>query len=867
MSLKVCLPGCIFSLLTVISNAQTLNYTLSSDSMVNYHASLKRVYKTIRTDNKPKIDGLLDDICWQNEGIWDGNFVQQQPNQAKTPSQRTEIKILYDDDNIYIAIKCHDNEPGGIKALLGRRDNWSSGDIAGVAFDTYHDQQTAFEFNVTAAGQKVDVAHLGAYQWDVNWDAVWDGKAQVGDSLWTIEISVPFSQLRFSDEAEQVWGMHVWRLISRLGEEDQWKLIPIDAPAMVYLFGEIQGIKDIPKKHHFEIMPYAAIKYIPDNKGNKLLGFGVDGKAALSSNFMLDYTFFPDFGQVEADPSELNLTSYEVFYNEKRPFFLEGNVIMEYDIGSDMLFYSRRIGHAPSLTPELTGTQTMTAPSSTDIINALKVTGKSKKGFSLGVINSITQQEYAEITEGSSDSKYAIEPFTNYFIARVRQDLNQGNSFIGGMFTSAIRNLNADQFKDNLPSSSFTGGLDILHHWKNRKYVIDAKSYFSNISGSRQAISRLQQSSIHLYQRTDAPHLSIDTTATKLSGWGGDISGGKQSGKFRMIGGLSWRSPGLDLNDVGYLREADIITQSLTLRYLVNEPKGIINNYSVSFEQRHDWSFGGENIFDKLEGAGQVRFKNLWQLSVDLLHCFNKIDTRQLRGGPSLRIDAHSHAGLMITTDQLKRFYAGLGMDKMWSYNNTSRSTDYRFNFQIKFSNRFTVTSNTYYEILTDNNQFISSSTLEITGRVDRKTLYTVFRAEYFITPELSLQFYGSPYSSIGKFSKIYKVEDSHARDPEDRYTELVYSGSDDDYQYYQDPETSTLYGIDYPDFSFQEFRSNFVLRWEYKPGSTFYFVWTHNRTIHQSEYDPPVLDSFRNLGEASGTHAFMVKLNYWFSL
>jgi hypothetical protein len=857
--------GAIFPSLV---KAQSLDYKLSQDSLVNLHASNKRVYNTVRTANRPKIDGLLNDLCWENDGEWAGDFIQQQPNQAAAPTQQTEIKVLYDDGNLYIAIRCHDKSPEGIRALLGRRDDYTIGDITGVAFDTYHDRQTAFEFNLTAAGQKIDLQHLGAFLWDTNWNAVWDGKVHLSDSLWTVEMQVPFSQVRFSDEKEQVWGMHVWRYISRLGEEDQWKLIPIDAPAMVYIFGELQGIKDIPKQHHFEVMPYAGLRYVSQNKGKNLLGLGLDGKAALSSNFTLDYTVFPDFGQVEADPSVLNLTTYEVFFQERRPFFLEGNAILEYNIGSDILFYSRRIGHAPSLAPSLTSTQTMTLPSATDIISAMKVTGKSKKGFSLGIVNGLTQREQAEVKDAGTTTKYAAEPLSNYFIARAKQDFNQGNTVVGGMFTSVLRKLDAAQFKGNLPSDAYTGGFDLLHNWKNRKFFVDVKTFFSDLSGSKQAITQLQQSPIHLYQRTDASHLSVDENATHLSGWGGEISGGKQSGKFRATGNLSWRSEGLDLNEVGYLREADIITQRLILKYFVNEPKGILRSYLLTLEQRHDWNFGGENLFDLLENTGQIKFKNLWTLNTTLSHAFSKLDTRQLRGGPALRIDPHTLAGFLLTTDATKTLSGGAGLEKLWYDNSIGGALSYQVELQLNLGNRFTIASNTYFQKLTDNNQFVPASSLNIAGKLDRKTLYTTLRAEFFVTPELSLQYYGSPYASIGKFSKIYKVADSQAKDPSDRYSELVYQSSGPEHQYYRENDPAqTIWAISHPDFSFREFRSNFVLRWEYKPGSIFFFVWSHNRSSFENQYNSSVLKSIGDIGDAPGNNALTVKCSYWFSL
>jgi hypothetical protein len=642
--LKLC---CLLFILSETAVGQEYSYTLSTDSLVNFHASNKRIYTTQRIVNRPRIDGKLDDSCWRNEGYWDGNFIQQQPHQGRPPSQNTEVKILYDDDNLYVALRCYDNEPEKISPILGRRDDFTSGDIAGIALDTYFDKSTAFEFNVTAAGQKVDLVHLGAYEWDTNWDAVWEGKAHIEDSLWTIEMRIPLSQLRYSDKEEQVWGMHVWRWIDRFDEEDQWKLIPIDAPAMVYIFGELHGIKNIKRKRHVEIMPFVAARHFTGGLKSERLGYGIDGKIGLTSNFTLDFTVLPDFGQVEADPSELNLTSYEVFYDEKRPFFLEGNSILDFSAGSDMLFYSRRIGHAPSQYPSLSEGETALVPTGTTILNALKLTGKNKNGLSVGVVNSMTGNEFAEITGGESDRREKVEPFTNYFVGRVKQDINKGNTIIGGMVTSTLRSIK-DNHLEFLPEKSWVGGFDFQHNWLNRKYFVDLKTFYTNISGSEEAISVLQRANRHMFHRVDATHLEFDPTLTTLDGWGGQLRGGKQSGKFRATGTLSWRSPGVDLNDLGYLRDADIIIQRLNLRYQVNQPKGIIRNYYITLEERNDWTFGGENINTNLNLHGYAKFSNLWSLHIDAVRNFGKIDTRQLRGGPSLRIDPFTIAEVFL---------------------------------------------------------------------------------------------------------------------------------------------------------------------------------------------------------------------------
>ncbi len=847
--------------------AQDLNYTLSDDSLVNKSASIKRIYYAARTDLKPKIDGKLDDECWQQTGTWDGGFIQQQPHQAAPPSQQTEIKILYDDKYLYFAIICHDNEPEKMSPILGRRDE-NKGDMAGIALDSYNDKQTAFEFNLTAAGQKVDLMHMGEYGWDFEWNAVWDGKTSIGDSAWFAEMRVPFTQIRFSNEEEHIWGMHIWRWIHRFQEESQWKLIPVDAPAMVYIFGELRGIKDIPYKRNFEVMPYVKGKYITDSQNNENFGGGVDGKIGITSDFTLDYTVNPDFGQVEADPSILNLTSYEVFYDEKRPFFLEGKSILEYNADQDMLYYSRRIGHSPGYRPETEDNESLSIPDNTSIINALKLTGKNKKGLSLGIVNSMTAKETATISAETNKTEVAVEPFTNYFIGRLKQDWNKGNTTLGGIATTTLRNIKDEQL-EFLADKSFVGGVDFEHNWLNRKYFINSKSFYSKIDGSEAAVSRLQRSSQHLYQREDANHLEYNPALNSLQGWGGEVTGGKRSGKLRITGNFDWRSPGVDLNDVGYMRQADYIREETHLIYIVNKPHGIFLKYHLGFDQRRNWSFGREKLMDIFNTELKFTFKNYWLLRVDVDRTFNEIDTRQLRGGPSLRIEGNTSAGYIFQTNSSKNFIFGTLMDFTKYDDKITWKNRYDVSLFWFINNNITVSSYTGYTNEINNSQYVKQKTVDnkkeyVVGKIARETLYTTLRFEYFITPEFSLQYYGSPYASIGKYDSFRKVNLSTSKDLNERYSPLFDNGgklNDENGNELLDLETEN------PDFNFQEFRSNFVLRWEYKTGSTFYFVWTNISSGYENQYNSSITKSFKNISNVNAQNALMVKFSYWFSL
>jgi len=847
--------------------AQTFeNYSLSKDTTVNRLAGINRIYQATRTDKRPKVDGKLNDACWET-GSWSGEFVQQLPNQGQKPSQDTEIKILYDDNNIYVGIKCYDSGPGSIRPILTRRDeSVGNGDVVGIAFDSYHDNQTAYEFNVGASGQKVDLVHLASGESDYNWDAVWDGQAQVYDSIWTVEMQIPFSQIHFAPGQSQLWGMHIWRWIDRLQEESQWKLIPVDAPSMVYLFGDLKGIDGVKPKPNYEFLPYLSTRYSPntDQQNKMTYGVGLNGKVGLNSGFTLDYAFNPDFGQVESDPAVLNLTTYEVYNEEKRPFFLEGNTILDYSIGEDMLYYSRRIGHAPSDSPDLEENQTMSVADNTSILSALKLTGKTKDGLSVGVVQSLTAKENATIYTGDSISKQAVEPFSSFMVGRVKQDFNSGNTVFGGMVTSTIRSINDDQLKF-LSNSAMSGGLDFQHNWKNRKYFVDYKGFFSDIRGDKDAISRLQLSPVHFYQRVDADYLEYDPEKTSLTGHGGFLSGGKRSGRFRAVGALNWRSPGLDLNDLGYIKQADYIQENAKFTYKVSKPVGVLRSYYTEFTQDHFWSYGGENTLDRLNLHGFVQFNNLWLIHVNMRHNFNVYDTRELRGGPKLYKDATTDLDFYVQSNSVKDFWAGVRPRMTVSSDKITKSYGVPMYLKWQVSNQFSITTTTSFDHTIDNHEYILH-TQYLVGTIDRNTISSTLRFEYFLSPEFSLQYYGNPYASIGKYENFREVADASNRSLNERYGSLTQTNLPDD-QYLLKSENGTEYTINNPDFNYQEFSSNLVGRWEFRPGSTLYLVWTNTRSAYSDHMDQNIWKSFGSIWNVEPQNVFMVKFSYWFSL
>lgn len=435
----------------------------------------KKTYQTVYTKSAPEIDGLMNDSCW-NMVEWKGDFIQTQPYENKPPSQQTAFKILYDDNNLYVFIRAYDTEPEKISRRISRRDNFD-GDMVEINIDSYYDQQTAFSFSAMASGAKGDEAVTqNGNNWDDSWNPIWYLKTSIDDKGWCAEMKIPFSQLRFGKKANHIWGIQLMRHIFRLEERSRWQFIPKGSPGIVHLFGELHGISNIEPKKQIELMPYtvARTERFEKEEGNPFrdgkkssLSAGLDGKAAVTNDLTLDFTINPDFGQVEADPSEVNLTAFETYFSERRPFFVEGkniyqfqpsNSIVIHNMGADNLFYSRRIGRYPHNFPDLADNEYADVPEATTILGAMKLSGKTKKGLSIGILESVTANEKALIDNAGIRRKESVEPLTNYFVGRLQQDFNKGETVLGGIVTAVNREI-PNPALNYLPKAAYTGAL------------------------------------------------------------------------------------------------------------------------------------------------------------------------------------------------------------------------------------------------------------------------------------------------------------------------------------------------------------------------------------------------------------------------
>jgi hypothetical protein len=842
------------------------------------------VYTTTRlVTEKPVIDGKLNDVCW-TKGNWAGNFRQWIPNEGAKPTYPTYINIQYDDRNLYVAIRCHDGEPKKILRQAGVRDEFA-GDLTGVNFDSYHDYRTGFEFTVSAWGQKIDLVLFNPDNWDLNWNPVWKVKTGLEDSAWVAEYEIPLSQLRYSGKDEQVWGLHVWRWISRLQEESDWEIQSKTGPGVLFNFGELHGIKGLKKSRRLEIMPYTLgdLKTMKKEPGSPFTSkgriwggnAGLDAKIGISSNFTVDLTVNPDFGQVESDPSVINLTAFETFYEEKRPFFLEGLTIFDYKFDNQSLFYSRRIGHAPSLSVAPNDNLFVSSPDKTSILSAIKLSGTTSNGLSVGLIQSVTANEFAHLSDKDGNrSTTKVEPLTSYTVARIQKGYNAGNTVIGGIITSTNRVIDNESL-ESLSTNAYTGGLDLLHHWKDKEYYVDARLIGSYINGSKEAITSLMQSSARYYQRPGALYLNYDTSATHMGGWGGKLMIGKGSkGFWKYSTGATWLSPGLELNDLGYMNSADQVTQDNLVSYQITQPVKIFLTYSLNLEEFNTWNFNGQYLGSGAHLSFLSSFKNQWGFSASLIYQTKTLDTKILRGGYDM-IVPYTVTGLgTLSTDPSKKITASMGYSYEYRGNNSIKNYQILPGISYRPINNLKVGITANYMSNNDQLQYVATNievpgNRYILGTIDQKTLGLTFRVDLNLTPEFSIQYYGSPFVSRGSYSQLKFVTSPKAKQYNDRfelYQEPVLANGS--YQLSDNLNGSTVdYTIADPDFNFHQFRSNLVAKWEYRLGSFIYLVWSSEKTGNTSLSHASLSDSYKQLRSIFPNNVFLIKLNYWFTL
>jgi len=842
----------------------------------------------------PTINGILEDEAW-NLVEWGSDYIEWQPDENTPPSYQTQFKILYDSKNLYIGVRCFDDEPDKIVKRLSRRDGFD-GDWVEFNIDSYFDKRTAFSFTITAAGVKGDefISNNGN-NWDASWNPIWYAKTNIDAKGWTAELRIPLSQLKFGNAEEQVWGLQSTRRFFRNEERSLWQRKPVDQPGWVSEFGELHGLKNIEPQKQLEIQPYTVAKTetyeaeegnpFRDGSENNITA-GLDAKIGITNDLTLDLTVNPDFGQVDADPSAIALDGFQIFFQERRPFFVENKNIFDFSVsqseagntfGSDNIFYSRRIGRSPQGYPDTSDDEFVDQPDNTPIIGAAKFSGKTKDGWAIGVLESVTAQRTATIINDEGGTrKEMVEPLTNYFVGRLQKDFNERNSYIGGIFTATNREQIPEQL-NFLHDAAYTGGLDFKHQWANRDWYVGGNINMSHVRGSEEAITNTQESITHLFGRVGADHVAVDTTRTSLTGTGGNMQIGKVgNGHWKFESGATWRSPELELNDIGFQRQADDIRHYTWIGYQTLKPDSTFRRVGINYNHWTAWDFQGNHNYLQFNTNSWQNWKNNYQSNIGFNIAPIEYSNFALRGGPRLRQSPWVSFWNNISTDYRKKLRFSFYHQGRKALDNSIKNYYMEGGFVYQPINALRVSVFPSLDINHDKLQFIDNfddvngSPRYLNGKIDQRTLSMSVRLNYTINPNLTIQYWGQPFISRGRYSEFKHITDPVAKVFEDRfvqYTSEQTSLTDGTYAIDEDLDGVTDFSFDNPDFSFVQFRSNLVIRWEYIPGSEIFLVWSQD----VSRSGDPTAGLLPGLGDnifgQKPQNIFLLKATYRFVL
>lgn len=836
----------------------------------------------------PEIDGVLDDPAWQSAPVFSG-FVQRDPNEGEPATEPTEFRVVYTNDDLFVGVRAFDSQADEIAALLTRRDEWSPSDEVALAIDSYHDRRTAFRFAVNAAGVKRDAFLFDDNNEDDRWDAVWDVATRIDAEGWTAEFRIPFSQLRFSKADTHTFGFNMMRRVNRLNEEQFWRLLPKSASGVVSLFGDLTGIEGIVPPRRLEILPYTVASEQrqsgeqgnPFNTGSdRQATIGADVKYGLTSALTLTATVNPDFGQVEADPAVVNLSAFESFFPERRPFFNEGLDIFQFGIGDgdgdgaqEGLFYTRRIGRTPQGEADDRGGYAEELDQTT-IVAAAKISGKTRDGWTIGLTGALTDQESAAVIDSVGQSfTDVVEPRSGYLVGRLAKDFRGGQTVIGLFGTTVQRSLPEEL--DFLHSSAYTGGLDWRHRFRDDTYSFRGRIVGSYVEGSPEAIEETQQSSARYYQRPDADYLDFDPTRTSLSGSAIALSFGKHGGgSWRWSTGFDRRSPGLEVNDIGFQREADRTLQYLWVNRRWLQPGKVFRRFNLNFNQWSVWTTG----WDRRNLGGNVNANftllNYWAGWFGMTRNLGGLNVTELRGGPAINSPSSINGWAGFQSDERKPLRA-----EVWSWGFMQDETDSwgggvgtglawrpATNVDLQASPEINWNRDEWQYVDTGE---VNGNDEYIFGDLHQTTVSMTFRGNLTFSPTLSLQLYAQPFLSSGRYERYRRVTDPRAEPfwaQFETFDDDQITVTDDELSIDVDRDGAGDVDLDVPDFTVLSFRSNVVLRWEYSLGSTLFLVWQHGRnedtTDGRFRFGAGIGDLFR----ADAENVFLVKVNYWIS-
>ena len=849
----------------------------------------KHALATRVSDGAIRVDGTLDERIWRTApAVTD--FLQAEPDEGTEPTDRMEVRFAYDDSALYVGARMFSTEP--VEAPLSRRDDGGQAESLQIELDTYHDRRTAYMFGVTAAGVRLDHYHPRDEQnnRDQEYDPVWQARTVVTDDGWTAELWLPFSQLRFNERAERVFGLNIRRDVPAHNEENYWALVRRTESGWASRFGELRGIEGVEPHQRLEILPYIAAssrvtgdrdRSDPFDDGKNLASrVGADVKFGLGPNLTLDVAFNPDFGQIEADPAEVNLTVFETIFSERRPFFLEGNNVLT--AGTGNYYNSRRIGARPS--GSASGDY-VERPDTATILGAAKLTGRLASGTSIGLLAAVTDQEFANTSTGGLLGRTKVAPRSGWGVARVIQEVGDQGSTVGAHLTAVHRGMDpADPLAAVLGRNAVTAGADARIRFADRAYEASFNVGLTHVDGEPEAIAGYQRRNSHLFQRVDQPVVRFDPTRQVIDGL-------QVTGRINKIAGRHWlwnanvmiESPEFEPSDFGRLNFAGDYSARAQLTYRETVPGRFLRGYSFGPNLSH-YSYYDRNLGNRYNlGANtSVTFLNFWSMSVNVTRFFRGLDAQLTRGGPVMGVplgwsanwSLRNRAGSQTRWSGRATYQSNELGDSTWRVGaslSVRPSPSLQLSVEPDYRNErgtratFSGPINRQYLTTLSGGRPETFGNRYVFGFPDRTTLSTQMRVSYTFRPDLTLDVYAEPFAASGRNLAFGEMRSPGARDlriyGENGTTiERLADGS------YIVTDGDDTFSLANRDFNVRSFRSNVVLRWEWRPGSTLFMVWQQNRESRVSDGQHVGLgDLFESL-TATGDNIFAIKTSIWTS-
>ncbi len=861
--------------------------TPSEETAASVHAA--------RAQAPVTLDGRLDDPAWRDAPVASG-FLQRDPDQGQPATEPTELRLLFDDHALYVGARLLDREPGKIVRQLSRRDALAEADTFALYLDPHRDRRTGVVLQVSAAGVQRDAAIYDDNFEDDLWDAVWDSAVAQDADGWSVEMRVPFSQLRFPTVPGHAWGVNARRVVYRKNETSWLVLVPKNENGLASRMTGLEGIRGIEPGRHVELLPYVSgqAEYVeparaadPWNDGSRFRGgAGLDFRLGLGSGMALVGAVNPDFGQVEVDPAVVNLTAFETFFEEKRPFFTEGSQVFlrfgrsgasdytTYFYPEPQLFYSRRIGRQPQLSA---GGDFADSPASTTILGAAKLVGRTKSGWNVGLLEAVTGSEYARVATGALRDEVEIEPLTNYLVGRAQHALGSRAS-IGFLGTSVVRDLDTPGLEGLLVDRAFVGGIDghVLLD-PARGWVVSGGLSGSTVSGSPGSVLRLQRAAQRYYQRPDASYVSTDPAATSLSGWSGRVGLNKNSGNVTFNAGLWGISPGFEPNDLGFATQSDRGGAHGQVLFRKLTPDGWTRQRRLSLAKWWTFNYGGECQGNGVAATLGGQLRNYWQVDATLGKSWNTWDDKLTRGGPTTIRPGIDSLGLVLTSDARRHFWAS-AQAQLSNRQYGSRSRQYAATLNLRPWTALTLSATPtylrahtvaqYLQTVPDPTAAATYDARYVFGTLDQDEVSIPLRLNLVLSPRLSLQLYTQALLSTGDYPQIRQLAAPRTYDFPVYGVDVGTIEQDPARPAYViDPDgagAARSFRVPVPDFNFKSLRVNAVLRWEFRPGSAAYVVWTQRRQDGANPGDTGLVRDLGDLFAAPADDVLMVKLAWW---